>query len=604
MSADQAAVGLQGQEEGRDPDVEGTDQRDLGRLQGVGDHTDDGKNGQHQGKEVLDQEKSGRTLYVVDILPSRTHDVRHMGEIGIQKDHLGRLDCRIRTRCHGNGTVRALHGQDVIDAVSCHGHRMAVLFEGLHDHLLLFGPDPSEDRILFDRCRNVLFCPQPGGIHILVRIPDAGLPGHLRYRNRIVSRYDPDADPLVHKVGKGLGRVLPDGILQKDVKDGLYPGPVQAVFRHGIGPLFRRPFLGFIIFSQISGKDQDAQALLGKGGDLLLVAVVRGCQDILRSPQHIGPVVELDRAVLCPGGEGHGGQCHAVAVSGKVLAHGPHGDIVVRKGIQVGAHQGPVKVQLLGGKIFHRDRVRHQHIIVRDRTCLVHAQNVDPGQGLNTLHVMEHDLAPGQFYGSRGQSHGDQKIKALRDHADDGGYHRGHAFRKGKVLHEKALQKEGDAYGDDEDAGRDNDVVDGPDHFRLLALFHLPGLFHQPGNVGIPAHMGQSGIAPARHDKAAGHKGISLGMIDLVRFTGQEGFVDRDLSHDDLRIGTDLISAAQDHHIVQDQVSYGDTDAFAVPDDFGIGLAEDRELIQDLFGGKLLEDSDQHVGNDNGKKGQ
>ena len=113
-----------------------------------------------------------------------------MGEVRIQKDHLGRLDRRVRSRRHGDGTVCALHGQDVVDAVPRHGYGMAFLPQGFHDHLLLLGLYPAEDRIFSDCRLDILLCPEPCGVHVLVRILNAGLPGHLGHGQGIVSRND------------------------------------------------------------------------------------------------------------------------------------------------------------------------------------------------------------------------------------------------------------------------------------------------------------------------------------------------------------------------------------------------------------------------------
>ena len=67
------------------------------------------------------------------------------GEAGIDQHELGdRLGCR-RAGAHGDAHVGLLEGEDVVDPVAGHGHRVAAALQGLHHGRLLVGVHPAED---------------------------------------------------------------------------------------------------------------------------------------------------------------------------------------------------------------------------------------------------------------------------------------------------------------------------------------------------------------------------------------------------------------------------------------------------------------------------
>ena len=90
-SADHLFVRQLGEQETGQADGEQADQRDLGRTERVGHPCDDREDRQQQGEDVFDQEQASGTFHIVDDLTAFHDDLRHMGEIVVQKDELGCL---------------------------------------------------------------------------------------------------------------------------------------------------------------------------------------------------------------------------------------------------------------------------------------------------------------------------------------------------------------------------------------------------------------------------------------------------------------------------------------------------------------------------------
>ena len=95
ISLDPAVVPLHREEESRDPDIEHADQRDLRWLQRIDQHIDDRKYREQQGKDIFHKEQRRRPLHVVDDPAPLAHDLRHVGEIGIQQHYLRCLYGRV-----------------------------------------------------------------------------------------------------------------------------------------------------------------------------------------------------------------------------------------------------------------------------------------------------------------------------------------------------------------------------------------------------------------------------------------------------------------------------------------------------------------------------
>ena len=86
---------------------------------------------------------------------------------------------------------------------------------------------------------------------------------------------------------------------------------------------------------------------------------------------------------------------------------------------------------------------------------------------------MEEHLFLSQTDGADCQSHAGQKIESLRYHADHRGDHGGDAVPETVMLEEKRLGKEHKPDGYNRNTHAFHQLVQGPDHLRLLALLHL-----------------------------------------------------------------------------------------------------------------------------------
>ena len=95
---------------------------------------------------------------------------------------------------------------------------------------------------------------------------------------------------------------------------------------------------------------------------------------------------------------------------------------------------------------------------------------------------------------------------------------------------------------------------------------------------------------------------VSRIFPDLVRLTGQQGFIycDRALHHNG--VSGNLVSGVKYDNVVQNQVLGGDCFFFSVPDDRCLGRIQNRQIIQHIFCAQLLNNTDQRVRDDNREK--
>ena len=145
-------------------------------------------------------------------------------------------------------------------------------------------------------------------------------------------------------------------------------------------------------------------------------------------------------------------------------------------------------------------------------------------------------------------------------------------------------------------------MVQGADHFRLLAFSGCLCLDSQLIDVGIRTYLFQSGIAGSGNNKRTGHQVVSRIFPDLVRLTGQQGFIycDRALHHNG--VSGNLVSGVKYDNVVQNQMLGGDCFLLSVPDDRCLGRVQNRQIIQHIFCAQLLNDADQRVCDNNRKK--
>ena len=116
---------------------------------------------------------------------------------------------------------------------------MFLALEGLDELFLLIGLHPAEDVVFLTGGGDVGL--QGGGVHILVRPLDSGLPGGGGYGDGVVPRYDLHGHPLVPEIGEGLLGVLPHGVAQQYEGQGMGVGNATAVGPRAAGGQEKHP---------------------------------------------------------------------------------------------------------------------------------------------------------------------------------------------------------------------------------------------------------------------------------------------------------------------------------------------------------------------------
>ena len=172
------------------------------------------------------------------------------------------------------------------------------------------------------------------------------------------------------------------------------------------------------------------------------------------------------------------------------------------------------------------------------------------------------------------------------------------------MVEEKALGKEDQADGDDDNAHPLDQLVQRADHLRLLLVVHGLGLHGQTGDVGVLPHLVQPGPALPGHHKAAGHELIPLSLGDLVGLACQQGLVDLYLPCGYHCVRADLIARAEDDDVIQHQLLGIHLSHLSVPDHPGVGRVQHAHLLQHILGPHLLDNADQGVDNDHREEGQ
>ena len=108
--------------------------------------------------------------------------------------------------------------------------------------------------------------------------------------------------------------------------------------------------------------------------------------------------------------------------------------------------------------------------------------------------------------------------------------------------------------------------------------------------------MGQDGLTAAGDHEAAGEQCTPRPFGDLVRFPGDERFIDLNGAGDHLGVGGNLVACGQEDAVVLHELGRWDGLFCPVPYDGHLGGGEERQLVQLLFGVKLLDDADGGVG--------
>ena len=100
------------------------------------------------------------------------------------------------------------------------------------------------------------------------------------------------------------------------------------------------------------------------------------------------------------------------------------------------------------------------------------------------------------------------------------------------------------------------------------------------------------------------HQHITFVLCNLVRLTGQKGFIDLDLTvlHNSVR--ADLIARLKDYDVIDHQILHRNHPLPAITDYRRLRSMQHRHLVQYILCPDLLDDTDQCIQNDHRQKCQ
>ena len=363
-----------------------------------------------------------------------------------------------------------------------------MLFERLYKLALLRRGNASEDSVLQHSRLDFLHGIERTCVHIEVRVPDAGFIGNPGYCDRVIPGNNLNLHTLLRKVSKGLFRLLADGVGEQDIAERGYFFS-QSLSSH---------------FSGICSEDEDTIALFTVSLDLILILRIVVTEHKFRRAEDVGAVVKRGAAVLIGGRKGGDGARFPRTVLLEIVLQRGHGNIVS------GHTGGKITDQSLQRELLLHLQIRsslnnpvHLHGVFGDRTGLVHTEHIDAGKRLYALHIMSQNLLLCQAHNAHHKRYRREQIQALRDHADDGCDHGGHAGLKADLLYEELLGKKQNADRYNQDAHNFDQFIQRADHLGLLAFFCRLCLHSQLGDIGILTNFIQSRPALAGNDKAA-----------------------------------------------------------------------------------------------------
>ena len=223
------------------------------------------------------------------------------------------MACGVGTTAHGYGTIRFLHGKDVVYAVAGHSHLEPAVLQGLYQLLLLLWLYAAKHGVDAYRVGNLLRRVERGGVHKPIGPLNAGLGCDLRDGKRVVARDDLYRNSLVRKLGKGGRGVVTNGV--------------------GDGHKEQRSCIACVVLRRQLRKDQHAHALpcARLHGLAVLFERLRR-QHELRRTKAIGFVVHHNLRVLELGGKRRYIGVLKPGCRACVLAQGQHGGVVVWHG--------------------------------------------------------------------------------------------------------------------------------------------------------------------------------------------------------------------------------------------------------------------------------
>ena len=105
FTVDKLVIRLKRQKERRCADGGKRDERQLQRLERVGQRQGQRDDAEQKREDVLDQKQRRRALDVVDDPPPLGHNAGQRGKVRIQQHKLRDLAGRLRTRCHRDAAI-------------------------------------------------------------------------------------------------------------------------------------------------------------------------------------------------------------------------------------------------------------------------------------------------------------------------------------------------------------------------------------------------------------------------------------------------------------------------------------------------------------------
>ena len=286
-------------------------------------------------------------------------------------------------------------------------------------------------------------------------------------------------------------------------------------------------------------------------------------------------------------------------VDGPVVGCGvlPHDRLLTGVGSWLGGGDGAERLLGPVAAISHRHERGHLHDGFGQRARLVQADDVDPGEPLDSRQFLHQDVVASQPHDAHCERDAGQQDEPLGHHGDEPGDRAADGLRH-PVGDPELVDEQADAHRDHEDRHHGDDPVDAGPQFRT-GEGELLRLLGQLGRVGLATDPGRPVGAGAGDDETARHHGIPRRLDDRVGLPRQQRLVDfqaggaqRGAVHDD------LVAAGQVQHVVLDDLIGAHLGHDAVPVGAGGRFADDGEPVKGALGPLLLHDADQGVGDD------
>ena len=118
------------------------------------------------------------------------------------------------------------------------------------------------------------------------------------------------------------------------------------------------------------------------------------------------------------------------------------------------------------------------------------------------------------------------------------------------------------------------------------------GILLELGDFGFGANSSDGGFAGARDHEGTGDELIALVFCNTTLFAGNVGFVNFYGTRFYSCIDDNLVAETKNDEITLHKIFGGDLDGFAFPDDGGILLRDEFELVDSVLGTNFVNDAD------------